>query len=306
MLGSVQDAEDAVQNALLRAWRGLTVRGAQLDAVVALPHGHHHRAGHRPAPLRRELPADFGPATAAGAPVGDAVQRPVWLEPYPDQWLAGPPASPEARYEQRESVEIAFMILLQHLPPLQRAVLILRDVLGFSAAEVAGIWTLGRSVSSALQRARRPRRRSRCRTAASSSTARARRPRGSPIRPGTRPRSRRATSTRCSAAHRGRDLVDAPVHRPGSRGTRRSASWLVRGPLTDAGGTRRPGPAGTWRWAAICIDPPPAVRARGHRRCLSLAGEKISAVTAFVQLDEQVDPAAVFTRFGLPARAPAS
>ena len=156
MLGSMQDAEDAVQNALLRAWRGLdkfegrsSVRSwlytiatnTTLDIT-------RHRS-------RRELPADFGPAATVGAPIGEVVNDPVWLEPYPDQWLVGGPTSPESRYEQRESVEIAFMILLQELPPLQRAVLILRDVLGFSAVEVAAqLETSLASVTSALQRAR--------------------------------------------------------------------------------------------------------------------------------------------------------
>src|SRR3984885_6856357 len=156
MLGSVQDAEDAVESALLGAWRGLdkfegrsSIRSwlysiatnTTLDIT-------RHRS-------RRELPADFGPAAAVGAPVEQAVNDPIWLEPFPDQWLSGGATSPESRYEQRESVEIAFMILLQELPPLQRAVLILRDVLAFSAAEVAAqLETSVASVTSALQRAR--------------------------------------------------------------------------------------------------------------------------------------------------------
>ena len=156
MLGSVQDAEDAVQNALLRAWRGLdkfegrsSIRSwlysiatnTTLDIT-------RHRS-------RRELPADFGPAAEVGAPMAEAINDPIWLEPCSEQWLGDAPATPESRYEQRESVEIAFMILLQELPPLQRAVLILRDVLGFSAAETARqLETSVASVTSALQRAR--------------------------------------------------------------------------------------------------------------------------------------------------------
>ena len=156
MLGSVQDAEDAVQNAMLRAWRGLgkfegrsSVRSwlYSIATNTTLDIARHRS--------RRELPADFEPAALTGTPVADSIMEPVWLEPYPDRWLGGGPATPEARYEQRESVEIAFMVMLQHLPPLQRAVLILRDVLAFSAAETAAqLSTSVPAVNSALQRAR--------------------------------------------------------------------------------------------------------------------------------------------------------
>ncbi len=157
MLGSVQDAEDALQEALLRAWRGLAgfegrssvrswlysiVTNAALDIT-------RHRS-------RRELPVDFGPAAGQADHLGAAVTDPVWLEPYPDRWLTGDEGpSPEAAYEQRESMELAFIVALQKLPPLQRAVLLLREVVGFSAAETAA--QLGASlasVNSALQRAR--------------------------------------------------------------------------------------------------------------------------------------------------------
>ncbi|MGH3170209.1 MAG: RNA polymerase subunit sigma-70, partial [Trebonia sp.] len=157
MLGSVADAEDAVQNALLRAWRGLAKfegRGSVRAWLYSIATNTTlDIARHR---SRRELPADFGPAAPAGTAVEDVITDPVWLEPYPDRWLSGSgPAAPDARYEQRESVEIAFMIMLQHLPPLQRAVLILRDVLAFPAAEVAGqLSTTVAAVNSALQRAR--------------------------------------------------------------------------------------------------------------------------------------------------------
>ena len=153
MLGSVHDADDAVQDALVRAWRGLPgfqSRGSVRSWLYAIATNTAlDVARHK---CRRELPVTFGPAADYGTPVAGAVTEPVWLEPYPDHWLAG---GPEARYEQREAVELAFMIMLQQLPPLQRAVLILRDVLGFSPAEMAGqLGTSEAAVNSALQRAR--------------------------------------------------------------------------------------------------------------------------------------------------------
>ncbi|MEJ2857206.1 MULTISPECIES: sigma-70 family RNA polymerase sigma factor [unclassified Saccharothrix] len=145
MLGSVHDADDALQEALLRAWRGFgrfegrsSVRNwlyaictnACLDAVE-------HRG-------KRALPVDLGPASTE---VTEHVPRTdvAWLGPYPD-----------ARYEQREAVELAFVAALQHLPGNQRAALLLFEVLGFTVAEIADVMkTTPTSVNSALARARR-------------------------------------------------------------------------------------------------------------------------------------------------------
>ena len=104
------------------------------------------------------LPVDYGPASAPGHGDGEPLVESVWVEPYPDEalGLADGYAAPDARYEQREAVELAFIAALQHLPATQRAVLILREVLGFSAQEVSeSLDTTVASVNSALQRARR-------------------------------------------------------------------------------------------------------------------------------------------------------
>src|SRR5262249_12328540 len=107
---------------------------------------------------KRVLPPDRGPESDPAAGPGRPLVEAVWIEPYPDDLVGVEDglAAPEARYERRESVELAFIAALQHLPPLQRAVLILRDVLGFSARETAEtLDTTVASANSALQRARR-------------------------------------------------------------------------------------------------------------------------------------------------------
>jgi RNA polymerase sigma-70 factor, ECF subfamily len=158
MLASYHDAEDALQEALLRAWRALpafegrsTLRAwlYKIATNAALDVAKRR--------YRRELPVSYGPPVMAGGGPGAPLAESIWIEPYPDRLLgaSGSPASPEARYDQRESLELAFVAALQMLPASQRAVLLLREVLGFSAAEIAGqLGTSVPAVTSALQRAR--------------------------------------------------------------------------------------------------------------------------------------------------------
>lgn len=159
MLGSVHDAEDALQETMLRAWRGLK----SFEGRSSLRSWLYRIATNTSLNLiekrpKRVLPIDYGPAADPheGRP-GMPVVESVWVEPYPDERLAIEDgyAAPEASYEQRESVELAFIAALQLLPPNQRAALVLREVLGFSAKECAEtLDTTTASVNSALQRAR--------------------------------------------------------------------------------------------------------------------------------------------------------
>src|SRR4051794_4834864 len=157
MLGSVHDAEDALQEALLRAWRGLPSfegRSSTRSWLYTIATNTSLRLIERRA--KRVLPVDLGPASAGDEQLGEPLVESVWLEAYPDPQLAHGAPLPDARYEQRESVELAFVAALQHLPARQRAALILREVLSFSAQEVAAaLETTVPSVNSALQRARR-------------------------------------------------------------------------------------------------------------------------------------------------------
>jgi RNA polymerase sigma-70 factor (ECF subfamily) len=156
MLGSYADAEDAMQEALLRAWRGLPRfegRSSLRSWLYRIATNTCLRAIERRP--KRVLPIDYAPAADPHDALADPVNDPIWLEPYPDTALAlQGPTGPDARYEQREGVELAFIAALQHLPARQRAVLILRDVLGFSAQETAAaLETTPVSVDSALQQA---------------------------------------------------------------------------------------------------------------------------------------------------------
>jgi RNA polymerase sigma-70 factor, ECF subfamily len=304
MLGSVQDAEDAVQNAMLRAWRGLanfegraTMRSwlYSIATNTALDLTRHRS--------RRELPVGFGPASSLDDPFDAAVTDPTWLDPCPDSWLPqATDASPEARYEQRESVELAFMVMLQAMPPQQRAVLILRDVMGFSAAEVAEqLGTTTAAVNSALQRAR-----SAARDSLPSSSQQF---------------ELRALGERRVAelARRYADAIEAgdadtlltmltedatwsmPPYPIWFQGHANLRQWLVRDPLscrwqhatTTANGQLA---VGCYIYSADAGDFLPTVI-----DVLTLSGDKIAAVTAFIVADEP-DPAGIFASFGLPAR----
>jgi RNA polymerase sigma-70 factor (ECF subfamily) len=157
MLGSVYDADDALQDALLGAWKGLAGfegRSSFRAWLYRIATNAALRVGSkRPAKL---LSLDYGPPTDSPHDLGEPVTEPIWLEPYPEALLGGAgPADPAARYDARESVELAFVAALQQLPATQRAVLILREVLAFPAAEVARMLSITvAAVNSALQRAR--------------------------------------------------------------------------------------------------------------------------------------------------------
>ena len=223
MLGSLHDAEDALQETLLRAWRGLPRLSWQrslrnwlyriatnvcLDALA--------RRSPRVLPIDQSGasdPADHGEPLADG----------TWIEPYPDGEIDDGYAAPEARYEQREAVELAFVAALQHLPARQRAVLILREVLGFSAREVAGTMdTTVAAVNSSLQRARAtvdkrlPSRASRRRCARSATGACARSSSASATPSST------ATSTRSSRCSPRTRPSRCPRMRAGAAAARRS------------------------------------------------------------------------------------
>jgi RNA polymerase sigma-70 factor (TIGR02960 family) len=155
MLGSVHDAEDAMQDTLLAAWQGL--RGFEGRASVrtwlyrvATTRCLNVRRSAR----RRQGTLPSGPQPPEPTRMGEV----TWLEPYPDALLVGLGDSqpgPEAAYESREAISLAFITAVQRLPPRQRAVLILRDVLGFAASEAAQILGVTEeSVTSALKRAR--------------------------------------------------------------------------------------------------------------------------------------------------------
>ncbi len=156
ILGSVQDAEDLLQETLLAAWRGLS----GFEERASLRAWLYRIATNRCLNARRDTarrPTEV-PMELDALPTPTRMAEPLWLEPYPDALLDGVPdiaPGPDATYELKESVALAFITGLQHLPASQRAVIVLREVLGFQAAEVAEMLdTTPASVNSTLQRAR--------------------------------------------------------------------------------------------------------------------------------------------------------
>jgi RNA polymerase sigma-70 factor (ECF subfamily) len=160
MLGSLDDAEDLVQETFLRAWRAVDRfegRASVRSWLYRIATNACLNVLASRASARRLLPEAVGPP-AVEMPGGEPATDIPWLEPYPDTALEGvadTAPGPDARYEMREAVQLAFVAAIQHLSPRQRAVLLLRDVMGWSAAETAGLLDASvTSVNSALLRAR--------------------------------------------------------------------------------------------------------------------------------------------------------
>lgn len=156
LLGSVFEAEDAVQETMLRAWRHLD----GFEGRSSLRTWLYRIAGNvcfdmLASRKRRAMPVDLSPAGSVESPLDPPLTESTWIEPAPDTWALDERADPADRAVAQESIRLAFIAALQHLPPRQRAVLILREVLAWQATEVAELLdTTVASVNSALQRAR--------------------------------------------------------------------------------------------------------------------------------------------------------
>jgi RNA polymerase sigma-70 factor, ECF subfamily len=298
MLGSVHDADDALQEALVRAWRALP----RFEGRSSLRSWLYRIATNTSLDLiarrrSRVLPVDYGPSFDPHDEHGEPLVESVWVEPYPDGQM-GIDDGLTARYEQRESVELAFIAAVQHLPPTQRAALMLRDVLGFSAREAAEtLGTTVNSVNSALRRAR--------------------------IAMDERlPEQSQQVTLRALGDEGVRELVEGymdaldrgdidaivamlaedatwsmPPYASWFRGHEAITGFLVEGPLRErwrhlpARANGQPA-VGCYRWDAQTGSYRAAVL-----DVLTLDGARIAAVTGFVTPD-------IFGRFGLPDEAP--
>jgi RNA polymerase sigma-70 factor (ECF subfamily) len=235
-----------------------------------------------------------------------------WLEPYPDRWLTlSSQPSPEARYEQRESIELAFVAAVQHLPPLQRAALLLREVAGFSAAEIASILgTSATSVTSALQRAR-----------ATLATRLPDRSQQSTLRMLGDQRTQELVRQYADAMERGdiQALVDMvtqdvtwsmPPFPTWFRGLESVRSFLARYPCTDQWKHRPVGASGQLAVAGWIFDEDTGGFIPASIDVITLDGDKIAAVTGFLTADLMgregawISGAEMFGRFGISADPP--
>jgi RNA polymerase sigma-70 factor (ECF subfamily) len=301
MLGSTHDADDALQDALVRAWRGL----ARFEGRSSLRSWLYRVATRTSLDVveargRRAMPVDLGPSSDRAVMVDPPRTEIAWLGPYPDDGLGVGPARPDARYEQREAVELAFVAALQHLPGNQRAALLLFEVLGFSAAEIAEtMQTSVASVNSALQRAR-----------AIVTDRIPARSQQQTLRTLGDERLREIVSVYATALERGdADALVAlltedvtwsmPPLAHWYRGLDAVTDFLVRVPM---------GLCGSWRHRVVTANGQPALglylRAgdtgphEGHSiTVLTLRGDRIAEVTSFLG-------AGHLTRFGLPASLP--
>jgi RNA polymerase sigma-70 factor (ECF subfamily) len=151
MLGSLQDAEDAVQETLVSAWRGIDAFQERSSLRTWL----YRIATNRCLNMMRDRRRRPSGGLPFVPPPPTRMEEVTWLEPYPDDLLPDTEPEPESRYELKEAVGLAFITALQRLPVTQRTVLVLRDVLGFRSSEVAEMLdTTEATVNSALQRAR--------------------------------------------------------------------------------------------------------------------------------------------------------
>lgn len=318
LTGSPQDADDALQDGLLRAWRNLSrferrgsvrswlyaiVTNAALDVI-------RHRS-------RRELPMGFGPSAQLGADLERPMPEQPWLEPYPDDWLSDDTLlSPEARYEQRESIELAFLVALHHLSPLQRSVLLLREVVGFSAVEIASqLGTSPQAVNSALQRAR-----------AAARNRLPERSQQSVLRALGEERTRAIVGRYADAIQHGdADTLismltsDATMSMPPVptwyRGHQAIREFLIRDPLTHRWQHRPARANGQAALGCYIFDPAEEKYMAAVIDVLTLDGAKIASSTGFMVSDLFADMPSVaaragrswitgaelFARFGLPA-----
>jgi RNA polymerase sigma-70 factor (TIGR02960 family) len=300
ILGSVQDAEDTLQETLLAAWRGL----GRFEERASMRTWLYKIATNRCLNMLR----DTGRRPAAGyqwsAPPPEPTRRtePLWLQPYPDALLDDLPDTapgPEARYETREALALAFVAGLQRLPPRQRAVLVLRDVLGYPAAQAADMLAISEvSVNSALQRAR--------------ASLAAQLPAGRDSAPAPRSARERELTSRFADAFEAADIErlvallteDALLTMPPEpleyQGHPAIAEffqtrpfWRTRATLLVPTRANHQPAFGYYR-----AEPPHAPVAHAHSLIvLTLAGDKISAITRFGDTD-------LFPRFGLPATLP--